>query len=149
MIVAKDTLGTINTHVISGHFKINIIQTTKMFTLKTISKSNTSFVYHIEVKVADETYFVEMRKHKLTSHKIYLHCSSKKCNAKINIIVKPEIPIEKVSKYVYKFGANTTDEMMLNINNYGEIVHNHRPVFKSKKENIPNFWIIYSNITNP
>ena len=68
-----------------------------MFTLKTISKSNTSFIYHIEVKVADETYFVEMRKHKLTSHKIYLRCTSKKCNAKINIIVKPEIPIEKVS----------------------------------------------------
>ena len=63
MIVAKDTLGTINTHVISGLFKINKIKTTKMFTLKTISKSNTSFVYHIEVKVADETYFVEMRKH--------------------------------------------------------------------------------------
>ena len=72
IIVAKDTLGTINTHVISGLFKINKIQTTKMFTLKTISKSNTSFVYHIEVKVADETYFVEMRKHKLTSNKIYL-----------------------------------------------------------------------------
>ena len=81
MIVAKDTLGTINTHVISGLFKINKIQTTKMFTLKTISKSNTSFVYHIEVKVADETYFVEMRKHKLTSHKIYLCCTSRKCNA--------------------------------------------------------------------
>ena len=108
MIVAKDILGTINTHVISGLFKINKIQTTKMFTLKTISKSNTSFVYHIEVKVADETYFVEMRKHKLTSHKIYLCCTSSKCNAKINIIVKPEIPIEKVSKFVYKFGANTT-----------------------------------------
>ena len=46
-----------------------------MFTLKTISKSNTSFVYHIEVKVADETFFVEMRKHKLTSHKIYLRCT--------------------------------------------------------------------------
>ena len=59
MIVAKDTLGTINTHVISGLFKINKIQTTKMFTLKTITKSNTSFIYHIEVKVADETYFVE------------------------------------------------------------------------------------------
>ena len=87
MIVAKDTLGTINTHVISGLFKINKIQTTKMFTLKTISKSNTSFVYHIEVKVADETYFVEMRKHKLTSHKIYLRCTSRKCNAKINIIL--------------------------------------------------------------
>ena len=30
-----------------------------MFTLKTILKSNISFVYHIEVKVSDETYFVE------------------------------------------------------------------------------------------
>ena len=107
MIVAKDTLGTINTHVISGLFKINKIQTTKM------------------------------RKHKLTSHKIYLRCSSKKCNAKINIIVKPEIPIEKVSKHVYKFGANTTDEMMLNINNYnrhevssiGRIIRDSKELF--------------------
>ena len=65
MIVAKDILGTINTHVISGLFKNKKIQTTKMFTLKAISKNNTSFVYHIEVKVADETFFVEMRKHKL------------------------------------------------------------------------------------
>ena len=87
IIVAKDTLGTINTHVISGLFKINKIK-------KTIPKSNKSFVYHIQVKVSDETYFVEMRRQKLTSHKIYLCCTSRKCNAKINIIVKPEIPIE-------------------------------------------------------
>ena len=88
MIVAKDTLGTINTHVISGLFKINKIQTTKMFTLKTISKSNTSFVYHIEVKVADETYFVEMRKHKLTSHKINNQIEERKYSEFLDYIFK-------------------------------------------------------------
>ena len=50
-----------------------------MFTLKSISKRNKSFVYQIEVKVSNETSFVEM-------------------------------PIEKVSKYIYRFGEHTTDE---------------------------------------
>ena len=68
IIVAKDTLGTINTHVISGLFKNNKIKTPKMFTLKSISKRNKSFVYHIDIKVSNETCFVEMRRQKLTSH---------------------------------------------------------------------------------
>ena len=55
IIVAKDTLGTIKIHIISGLFKNNKIRTQKMFTLKSISKRNESFVYHIEVKVSDET----------------------------------------------------------------------------------------------
>ena len=66
-----------------------------------------------------------MRKQKLTTNSIYLVCTSTKCNAKV-ISTVTGIPIVKVSKYVYKFGANTTDEMMLQTNNYGEIFHNHR-----------------------
>ena len=96
-----------------------------MFTLKSISKRNQSFVYHIEVKVSDETFYVEMRKQKLTTNSIYLACTSTKCNAKV-ILTVTGIPIVKISKFVYKFGANTTDEMMLQTNNYGEIFHNHR-----------------------
>ena len=42
-----------------------------MFTLKSISKRNKSFVYHIEVKASDETFYVEMRKQKLTTNVIY------------------------------------------------------------------------------
>ena len=38
-----------------------------MFTLKSISKRNKSFVYNIEVKVSGETYFAEMIKQKLTT----------------------------------------------------------------------------------
>ena len=79
-----------------------------MFTLKSISKRNKSFIYHIEVKVSDETFFVEMRRQKLTTNAIYLACTSTKWNAKLILTVTGK-PIIKVSKYVYKFGANTTD----------------------------------------
>ena len=97
-----------------------------MFTLKSISKRNKSFVYNIEVKVSDETYYVEMRKKKLNSNSIYLWCTSGKCNAKLSIVVKPGIPIEKLSRTTYKFGANITDDMMLDTKSYGEVYHKHR-----------------------
>ena len=35
-------------------------------------------------------YHVEMRRKKLSSHSIYLNCTSSKCNAKLILIVKPE-----------------------------------------------------------
>ena len=53
-------------------------------------------------------------------------CTSTKCNAKLILVVTQDKSIEKVTRHNYKFGANTTDEMMLDIKNYGEIVHNHR-----------------------
>ena len=40
--------------------------------------------------------------------------------------MKAGIPSEKVFRYAYEFGANTTDEKMLEMSNYGEIFHNHR-----------------------
>ena len=33
--------------------------------------------------------------------------------------------IEEVTRHKYESGANTTDEMMLDMNNYGESHHNH------------------------
>ena len=63
-----------------------------------------------------------MRRKKLTSNSIYLNCTSSKCYDKLTLIVKPEISIEKVSKYIDRFGANTTDEMMLEINSWKKSV---------------------------
>ena len=103
-----------------------------MFTLKSTAKRNKSFLYHIEVKVSDKTYFVEMRKQKLTNSSIYLACSSTNCNAKI-ILTVTAIPIVKVSKCVYKFGANTTDKVMLQTSNYGDIFHHFIPKYKLNK----------------
>ena len=54
-----------------------------------------------------------MRKKKLVSNSIYQMCTLSKCNVKLISVVKTKIPIEKVSKYSYKFDTNITDEMIL------------------------------------
>ena len=59
-----------------------------------------------------------MRRQVPILHRIYF----KEIHRYIKLKRKPLIPIEKV----FKFVTNTTDEMMLDIKNYGEIVHNQR-----------------------
>ena len=54
-----------------------------------------------------------MREKKLASNSIYLICTSSKRNAKLMLVVKPDIPIENVFRY--KFSAKITDEMMLDM----------------------------------
>ena len=93
-------------HLISAFSEFNKSKQLKMFTSKSISKRNKSFVYHIEVKISDETYFVEMIKQKLSTSSIYSACTSSKCNAKV-ILTVTGIPIVKVSKYVILFFSST------------------------------------------
>ena len=57
-----------------------------------------------------------MRKQKLTINSIYAAYLNK--------------------AYLNDFGANTTDEMMLQTNNYGEIFHNHRNCQEMKTDGI-------------
>ena len=73
-----------------------------MFLLKTITKRRKSFVFSIEVNFLDEIYCVEMLKRRLNSNSMYLYCSSTNCEAKESVIVKQEIPIEKVGGSYYK-----------------------------------------------
>ena len=111
----------------------------KMFSLKSISNRNKSFVYHIGIKVSDETHFVEMRKQRLTTSFILTACTSTKFNAKI-ILITTGIPIVKVSKSVYKFSANTTDEMMIPTSNCGEIFYNHRNIQDIRTNGVHTSW---------
>ena len=93
------------------HMAWNKSKHRKILTLKSISKRNKYFIHHIEVRICNETYYAEMRKKNITSNSIYLICTSTKCNVKVILIAKPEIPIGKVSRYIDRFCA--TDEMML------------------------------------
>ena len=77
IIVDEGTLGTLNTHVITEFSKLN--------------RSKHQKNVHFEIKVSNETNFVEMRKKKLSSNSIYLVCTLSKCNAKLFLIVKPEM----------------------------------------------------------
>ena len=94
-----------------------------MYTLNSITKRNNAFLHHIEVRKSDRIQYVEMRRHKLNSKSIYLMCTSIKYSAKISLNIKSDITIIKC---VHKFSNNISDSTMLNLENYGEIFHNHR-----------------------
>ena len=96
-----------------------------MYSLKTITKRNNAFLYHLEVRKQDGIEYVEMRRNRLNSKSIYLMCTSLKCSAKVTMNVKPDIPIIKCGS-VHKFSNNIPDSKMLNVENYGEIFHIHR-----------------------
>ena len=104
-----------------------------MYTLKTITKRNNSFLYHIEIRISDEIYHVEMKRHRLNSKSINLICTSCKCSAKVSLIVKPKIPILKIGNHC-KFAENIAESAMLDLTNYGEIIHCHRKCLEIRND---------------
>ena len=66
-----------------------------------------------------------MIRHKLNSKSIYLMCTLIKSSSKVTMNVKTDITIIKCAS-VHKFTNNIPDSTMLNLENYGEIFHNHQ-----------------------
>ena len=67
-----------------------------------------------------------MKKNTLASSSIHLSWTSTKFNADLVLTIKLELLVGKVTKHIYKFGANITSEMILDTNPFGEIYHNQR-----------------------
>ena len=56
-----------------------------MHTLKTITKPNNTFLYHVEARKYDQIEYVEMRGYQLNSNSIYRICTSIKCAQSSNV----------------------------------------------------------------